>query len=200
MVTFETIYWLNFFTAAVHAVSGLVVFVKAFDMTLVTTDIEDEATGPYLPAVCYKSIPSGRIPAYFFVRPQVMWDLKEYTATLVTLFFMLSSVFQVLQASDRSLYKERVERNGTNLLRYVEYSFSVSFMMVCIATTLKIFDLFTHILIFTCTFACMSLGLVSDCLRTNAQRLNVVETPSGSQRTFWKVLDSSVMDVTLQLR
>ena len=174
MLTFETIYQLNFFTAAVHAVSGLVVFVKAFDMTPITPYHKDEVIGPYLPSVCFKSRLSSGIPEYFFVKPEVMWQLKEYTATLVTLFFVLSSAFQVLQGSNKRLYRERVESNGTNFIRYVEYSFSASLMMVCIATTLVIFDMFTHILIFTCTFACMSCGLMSDCLRTHAQKLNVV--------------------------
>ena len=174
MVTFETIYGLNFFTAAVHAVSALVIFVNAFDMQPITRTLEDEAIGPYLPAVCFQSGRSNAIPDYFFVKPQMVWELKAYTATLVTLFFLLSAVFQTVQGGDKSSYRKRVESNGTNVLRYVEYSFSVSLMVVCIATTLMIFDIFTHVLVFTCTFACMSLWLVSDCLRANAQRLHIV--------------------------
>ena len=65
MVTFETIYGLNFFTAAVHAVSALVIFVKAFDMKPITLTLEDEAIGPYLPAVCFKSGRSNRISDFF---------------------------------------------------------------------------------------------------------------------------------------
>ena len=174
MVSFETLYWLKFLTAAIHAASALVVFVNAFDMKTSTYTNVNEAIGPYLPAVCFKSRHSNRVPDYFFVKSQMVWELKIYTATLITLFFLLSAVFQTLQGSEKYAYRKRVESNGTNVLRYVEYSFSASIMMVCIATTLMIFDIFSHVLIFTCTFACMSLGLVSDCLRTNAQRLHLV--------------------------
>jgi len=179
MVQFETIYTLNIVAATVHAVSGFVVFGRAFYMQPMTPPPGDEtvgnqAIGPYLPAVCFKSRGSNGIPPLFFVEPQLTWDLKVYTAVLVTMFFLLSAGFQAFQAIDKEAYRQRVESNGTNFLRYIEYSFSASIMMVCIATTLVIFDLFTHMLIFTCTFTCMLLGLLADCLRTNARQLQSV--------------------------
>jgi hypothetical protein len=171
-LTFEIIYKLNFFTAAVHAASALVVFTWSFYMKPTPIRLEDEATGPYLPAVCFKSRLSNE--PWFFVEPEVVWQLKEYVAVLITLFFTLSAVFQTFQGINKSEYKYRVESNGTNFLRYIEYSFSASIMMVCIACTLMIFDMYVHILVFTCTFACMMLGLITDCLRTNARLLDKV--------------------------
>jgi hypothetical protein len=51
------------------------------------------------------------------------------------------------------------------VMRYIEYSLSASVMMVSIACVLTVYDFFTHILVFTCTFLCMHLGLVADYLR-----------------------------------
>jgi len=179
MVRFETIYTLNIVAATVHAVSGFVVFGRAFYMQPMTLPsgyetVGNQAIGPYLPAVCFRSRGSNGIPPLFFVEPQLTWDLKVYTAVLVTMFFLLSAGFQAFQAINKDAYRQRVESNGTNFLRYIEYSFSASVMMVCVATTLMIFDLFTHMLIFTCTFTCMLLGLLADCLRTNARQLQSV--------------------------
>ena len=174
VLTFERIYKLNFFTAFVHAVSALVVLINSKGVKPTAPGLEDDATGPYLPAVCFRSrLSNGRLPL-FFVEPEVAWELNGYVTVLITIFFTLSAVFQTIQGINKSTYKYRVESNGTNFLRYIEYSFSASIMMVCIASTLMIFDLYIHVLVFTCTFTCMMLGLVADCLRTNARQLEQV--------------------------
>jgi len=102
---------------------------------------------------------------WFYIQPEQAFDLRVYFAVLITTFFSLSAVFQAGQGCFKESYKLRVETNSTNFVRYIEYSLSTSLMMVAIATAIKIWDIYTHILVFMCTMLCMMLGLVADYIR-----------------------------------
>jgi hypothetical protein len=119
----------------------------------------------YLPSVCFSRGGDNGGQPDFEVLPEAFIDLEIYLAVLVIIFFVLSFVFQFVPGLFRESYKKRVENNGVNKWRYIEYSLSASVMMVAIACVLTIYDFFTHILVFTCTFLCMHLGLVADFLR-----------------------------------
>lgn len=169
-ITFNVIYGLNFFTAAVHAGSATIIALVYMGKTESVVLEDTKIAGPYLPAVCFEpsSITdptrSGRRPG-FDIQIEELVSLKTYLAVIVVSFFALSAVFQAAQGLNKNNYMDRVVNNRVNLLRYVEYSLSASLMMVGIACTLMIYDFFTHILIFTLTFLCMHLGLVADYIR-----------------------------------
>ena len=158
--TFEFIYLMNFATAFVHAISAVIIGAMA---TNIKTSPPDTLS-PYLPAMCFREIVPGTRPRFELEAKHVI-DTKIYYAGLIVTFFALSAFFQCAQGLNKTRYMDRVTTNGVNMLRYIEYSISASLMMVAIACILLVFDMFTHILVFTCTFSCMILGLFADYIR-----------------------------------
>jgi Heliorhodopsin len=159
--TFEFIYILNFATAFIHALSAIIVGAMALN---IKTDSTHTTISPYLPAVCFDSFHAGS-PPKFRQEIEYVVDTKLYLAAIVVTFFTLSACFQCAQGLNKTAYMNRITTNGANQLRYIEYSISASLMMVAIACVLLIFDIFTHVLVFTCTFSCMILGLFADYIR-----------------------------------
>ena len=180
--TFETLYYYNFVTAGVHALNALMVALLSMNIEPDGVRIEEgptrnftHVTGPYIAATCTVNNTGILIDGtymdlkgpdtLFFVQPEQEFDLKTYFAILIVIFFSLSAVFQAAQGFSKEAYRRRVETNDVNVLRYIEYSLSASVMMVAIANGIMIFDIYTHILVFTCTMLCMMLGLVADYIR-----------------------------------
>jgi hypothetical protein len=135
----------------------------------------ESTTGPYLASMCFEpSTRTGRPP--FTIETANVFDLRVYLTALITIFFVLSSAFQFYQAYDKAAYKIRVETNGTNFIRYIEYSITASVMMVAVACVLGVFDVYIHILAFACTLLCQLLGLLADCLRTIRRSIGAENT------------------------
>jgi hypothetical protein len=201
--TFETIYYLNFATATVHALSAIIILAVSVGVKPTVPPIPTDIIGPYIPAVCYRPTvvnatnATDNIRPTFLIEPSSLFDLKVYLAVLVTTFFALSAICQTAQGAFKQSYKERVEQNGTNWFRYIEYSMSASVMMVAIACTLMIYDFYTHLLIFGLTMICMLLGLVADCIRTNARAIDIEFRTNNEPTLLSSKTDSNGESVTV---
>jgi len=171
---FDTLYYLNICTATIHLISGVIISIGARGLDPVAPSLSSgNSTGPYLPAVCFGPTPGGGRPR-FHIEPESVAETRDYLTTLVVTFFLLSAGFQYAQSWNKQEYSQRVKSNGVNELRYVEYSISASVMMILIACVVGVYDVFTHILIFTCTFLCMMLGLVADFVRVLTENMKTV--------------------------
>ena len=164
------VHTLNCWTGVLHTVNAagvLIVWISTQpDPAAPALNLTDSGAGPYLPALCFD--PSARSeggPPPFSVVPETAVTPKTYLLVIILLFFLLSAGFQLFDGVDKAAYYRRLNTNDVNALRYIEYSLSASLMMVGIACSLFVFDLYTHLLVFTCTMLCMLLGLVSDFLR-----------------------------------
>jgi len=180
---FKYLYYYNFSTAFIHAVSAITVLIltatiqqdshgqinNTTNHTSVLTNHtvlsnHTDVIGPYIASVCYEPGLNDSRPI-FDIQPEQKFDLRVYFGVLITIFFALSAIFQFGQGISFDNYKTRVETNDVNYLRYIEYSLSASVMMVAIACALMVYDIYTHILIFFSTMLCMMMGLVADHLR-----------------------------------
>jgi hypothetical protein len=178
----DTIYYLNIFTATIHLISGVTIRIIAdqLDPTPPIVPRDNTAT-PYLPAVCFDLDDDEGRPQ-FQIEPQSVAETRPYLTALVVTFFFLSAGFQYAQSWEKDKYIRRVTTNDVNILRYVEYSLSASVMMVLIACAVSVYDVFTHILIFTCTFLCMMLGLVADFIRVLRRTMHSVLEPDDGEQ------------------
>jgi hypothetical protein len=167
-ISFDVIYYLNLFTATIHLISGAFISIRAAGLNpVIPSNSTRNFVGPYLPAVCYEPPPNGeRGRPAIYIEPESAAEAREYITILVVMFFFLSAGFQYAQSLNKNKYRDRVQTNDVNILRYVEYSISASVMMILIACVVGVYDVFTHILVFTCTFLCMILGLFADFFRT----------------------------------
>jgi hypothetical protein len=207
ITTFETLYYYNFFTAVVHLCSAIVIFILCINLEPHFAPIQEglnrnftDVTAPYIAAVCavngthtgLNSMDGSDTRTWFYIQPEQAFDLRVYFAVLITTFFSLSAVFQAGQGCFKESYKLRVETNSANFVRYIEYSLSTSLMMVAIATAIKIWDIYTHILVFMCTMLCMMLGLVADYLRMAERTIREQGAPDDQwvlvYRLKWVVL------------
>jgi hypothetical protein len=171
--TFETLYIFNFWTAGVHAISAVVVFILAVNLETKVARTQEcalrnytDTSGPYIADTCFvNSTLYNRTGLMYYKKTEEIFDVKIYYGVLITMFFTLSALFQGGQGIFKESYRIRVETNQANKIRYVEYSLSASIMMMALAASLAITDIYTHILIFTCTAICMILGLMADYAR-----------------------------------
>jgi hypothetical protein len=162
----NTIYYLNLITATAHLISGVTILLIARGLDpSPESGSSMETISPYLPAVCFEAAREGGGRPEFNMQPESVVETRGYLTTLVVAFFYLSAGFQYAQSWEKDKYLTRVKSNDVNICRYVEYSLSASVMMVLIGMVVGVYDIFTHILVFTCTFLCMILGLVADFLR-----------------------------------
>jgi hypothetical protein len=206
--TFKVLYYYNFFTAFVHACSAITILILTINLDVsidseISKDGMDHTNqsdhmnytacgnqtgisagavvdGPYFPGVCFtRTLNETDGPPVFTIEPEQMFDVKVYFGVLITIFFALSAIFQGGQGVFKTMYRDRVQRNDVNYIRYIEYSFSASVMMVAIACSLFVYDIYIHILVFTCTWLCMMLGLVVDYLRMIECNMKMKSLDSG---------------------
>jgi hypothetical protein len=166
-------------TSMVHLLNAMLVF----GLSLIPDDLRDQAnkdlqntlntsdyfTDPYIPAICFNGIDANEVPTFLIQIDHVATGKRTYLLFLVVTFFMLSFIFQLIAAYNKEDFTERIKNNRVGFLRYYEYTLSASFMIVAIACTLQIYDIFTHILLFLCSALCMLLGLVADYIRTKEE-------------------------------
>ena len=168
----EFVYQMNLGTGLLHMFNAVAVLI-VWQTTVpdgTPADLED-TVGPYLPAICFNQSALGSGMPPFNVVPETAVTARTYLLVTILLFFMLSAGFQLSAGWSKSEYCDRLCKNSVNDRRYIEYSISASLMMVAIACSLFVFDMYTHILVFTCTMLCMMLGLVSDYLRVLARNM-----------------------------
>ena len=187
--TFETLYIYNFVTAGVHATSAFVIFILSLTIETSVARVEQcgfrnytDTSGPYIADFCSVNNTFYNSTGFsFYTKPEEIFDRKLYYAVIITLFFILSFVFQAGQGFYKESYKFRVENNQANFVRYIEYSLSASLMMMAIAASVSVMDFYTHILVFTCTMLCMLIGLVADYVRVMEFTIRSENTPRVSQ-------------------
>lgn len=68
-----------------------------------------------------------------------------------------------------------------NYIRFVEYSFSASIMMMAIALTVQINDIGLHACIFFLTWACMMMGIIAEFFHSK------VDIPKHGRDTMWQL-------------
>lgn len=179
----ESVYVLNGCTFLMHAAN---IFILSMVVTnsapKLNTHELDDTVGPYFPAVCFDrdELSAGRPP--FQIEQETFADTRTYLLALVYIFFGLSVFFQMAASFPKAEYIKRLQKNGVNEWRYLEYSLSASVMMVAIACSLMIYDGFIHILVFICTMLCMMLGLVSDYLRCLGGTMVSLQAEHAKQR------------------
>jgi hypothetical protein len=179
----ESVYVLNACTFWMHAANLFIVSLVVTNLApKLNTHELDDTVGPYFPAVCFDrdELSEGRPP--FQIEQETFADPRTYLLALVYIFFGLSVFFQMVAGASKAEYIERLQKNGVNEWRYLEYSLSASVMMVAIACSLMIYDGFTHILVFLCTMLCMMLGLVSDYLRYLGGTMLSLQAEHAKQR------------------
>ena len=81
---------------------------------------------------------------------------------IVFTFCLLSSIFQFLCGYNRTKYIELMNNKQVNYLRYIEYSFSASLMMILIGLEVGILDWAGLIGFLGCTWSCMMFGLIGE--------------------------------------
>ena len=100
-----------------------------------------------------------------YVVQQTIFAASELdTRILIIAFHGLSWIFQLISALDENYMKSIDEDGKTNLLHFVEYSFSASIMLIAICAQLGITDVYLLISIAANCWACMIFGVLAECL------------------------------------
>jgi hypothetical protein len=92
------------------------------------------------------------------------YDRIDAIAWLIIIFFFLSAILQVY-AVYYTEHMSNMDNNKPQWVRYFEYSISASCMMIAIAISFGLLDVYLHLCIFMLTFVCMVMGLVADVIR-----------------------------------
>jgi uncharacterized membrane protein YgcG len=99
-----------------------------------------------------------------------LFDLN--IAYIVAAFFFISAIAHLMIAT---LYRRRYEKDlkrGVNRARWLEYSFSISTMMVGIALLTGVYDLASLIMIFALTSVMSLMGLLMEYRNENMKRVD----------------------------
>lgn len=190
---FTTLYWLNAFTALVHLCSFVAITILSSNSESsgneLRGDITVSATCWTLPNGSGQSTDGSQMPITFGNEPQAVWDRKEYLRVLVLAFFMLSFVFQSYHVVFPAKYKQLLQDNGVQVVRYCEYSLSASVMLVAICVNVFLSDFYTHVMVFVCSFLCMQLGLGADLARVGWYKAAASNVPPTEKQS--NVLDDT---------
>ena len=165
----DWVWVVSMITAFVHLISACIVLIYSSQ----DTKLSVAQTAPYIMASCFNGTSADDAPIFTTKLDILGSTRKTYLTVLVVVFFLLSAMFQLYDVSFRDKYIERIKANRVCEVRYAEYSLSASIMMVAIACTLQIYDIFTHVLLFTCTALCMLCGYIADSIRTHEEFLQM---------------------------
>lgn len=92
---------------------------------------------------------------------------------LIFTFHILSFIFQIGALLPCFNYRKRVEKEGRNPLRFIEYSLSASIMLICIALLTGIRDFVVLLSMSLFTMLCQFLGLVGEYMTPGSNRNGV---------------------------
>jgi hypothetical protein len=166
----ETVWKISLFTAFVHLISACsIIPISRSSTPEITANVAQ--TTPYMPAFCFNGTDAEDSPIFTNKFDYIENTKKTYLTFLVFTFFLLSAFFQFFDVIQTNNYFARLENNGVCTFRYAEYTLSASVMMIAIACSLQLYDLFLHVLLFSCTALCMILGYVTDEIRTHQEFL-----------------------------
>lgn len=158
----------NFVLAGLHAAQGILVLVLARAVTFpisvnfLTVDSLSPAGMPDL------------VPA-----TQNVFDVN--LAYLVAAFFFMSAIAHILMATVLRASYEKNLKNHVNKIRWIEYSFSASTMMVAIAVLSGVYDLSSLLMIFMLTAIMNGTGLLMEVWNGKSKKVNWLSFILGSK-------------------
>ncbi len=159
----------NLVMAALHAVQGIVVLViaKSASLPVITAYL---TTDELASAAANKPVLAQAARELFTVN----------LAYLVALFFFISALAHLLTATRlRKLYEKDLKK-GLNRIRWIEYGFSASTMMVAIAMLSGVYELALLFCIFMLTLLMNRLGLIMEVHNQDTKRVNWLSFIVGS--------------------
>jgi hypothetical protein len=166
----ETVWKISLFTAFVHLISACsIIPISRSSTPEITANVAQ--TTPYMPAFCFNGTDAEDSPIFTNKFDYIENTKKTYLTFLVFTFFLLSAFFQFFDVIQTNNYFARLENNGVCTFRYAEYTLSASVMMIAIACSLQLYDIFLHLLLFSCTALCMILGYIGDSIRIHQEFL-----------------------------
>ena len=138
---------------------------------------------------------------------EIGFKRKNLIQFCVVSFHLLSCLFQGIPSAlyifkfkwFQAYMHKTIGQNGAQILRYIEYTFSAPLMIIAIALSFGILEMYTLIGLAVLTAACMQFGLISDILRVHARDLHQA-AQVGSKRTEFSGADFSDMrSATVQI-
>lgn len=158
----------NFALAGLHAAQGVLVLVLAKAVTFpisvnfLTVNSLSPTNNPEL------------VPA-----TQNVFDVN--LAYLVAAFFFMSALAHILMATKLRASYEKNLKNHVNKIRWIEYSFSASTMMVAIAVLSGVYDLASLLMIFMLTGLMNGTGLLMEVWNGKSKKVNWLPFILGSK-------------------
>ena len=131
---------------------------------------------------------------------------KNVIQFCVVAFHLLSALFQgipnVLYICKIKWFQDYIHDtialNGAPKLRYIEYTFSAPLVMVAIALSFGILEIYTLVAIAALTAGCMQFGMVADLLRVYARDLHKA-AQVGSKHTDLSDMQSGIVLIVYYL-
>jgi hypothetical protein len=168
-ISFESLHKWNVTLAVLHAVQGVAVILLAKAVTFpvstnyITLDTLSSSAGqPRL------------VPA-----TQNLFDVN--LAYLVVAFFFMSAIAHALVATKLRKSYEKNLKNHINKVRWIEYAFSASTMMIAIAMLSGIYDLSSLLMIFMLTAIMNGTGLLMESWNGKSKKVNWLSFILGSK-------------------
>ncbi len=157
----------NYALAVLHGVQGIAVLILAKSVTfpisvsfLTPNSLAAEGTFSLVPA------------------SQNVFDLN--LAYLIAAFFFMSAIAHILMATKLRDSYEKNLKNHVNKIRWIEYSFSASTMMVAIAVLSGVYDLASLLMIFALTAIMNGTGLLMEVWNGKSNKVNWLSFILGS--------------------
>jgi len=150
-ITVNALRRFNFVMAGLHSLQALIVFI-----------LSDPNRGVWTVTANHLTLGPGSTPSKPVLASATHTLFDVHLAYLVVIFFLLSAAAHLFVAT---VYRRRYEANlerGINKVRWVEYAFSASTMMIGIALLSGIYDLGSLVMIFGLTAIMNLLGLAME--------------------------------------
>jgi hypothetical protein len=166
-ITMESLRKWNFVLAGLHAVQGVAVLFLARAVTF-PISVNYLTPNSLAPEGSFSLVPA----------TQNVFDIN--LAYLVAAFFFMSAIAHILMATKLRVSYEKNLKNYVNKIRWIEYSFSASTMMVAIAILSGVYDLASLLMIFALTAIMNSTGLLMEVWNGKSKKVNWLSFIVGS--------------------
>lgn len=157
----------NFVLAGLHALQGIAVLFLAKSVTF-PISVNFLTPNSLVPEGSFSLVPA----------TQNVFDLN--LAYLVAAFFFMSAIAHILMATKLRVSYEKNLKNHVNKVRWIEYSFSASTMMVAIAVLSGVYDFASLVMIFALTAIMNSTGLLMEVWNGKSKKVNWLSFIVGS--------------------
>lgn len=151
----------NKYLGILHAVQGIVILILAKSTSWpVTTGYLTQDT--LASKISGQPVLSSAVHTVFSINP----------AYLVAAFFFMSAIAHLTIATRYRKTYEANLKQGINKVRWIEYGFSASTMMVAIAMLSGVYELSSLLMIFTLTFLMNSFGLIMELQNKGSKKVD----------------------------